>query len=352
MSLRRSVAFAAHTLTVAPVPKNRRPKFELHLKIIDLHNVPLVSGTSFIKWHLPHSTAAEHRGRTEKRPIKDHQVHYDYDVKLPVRLTIDKNGMLQESSIELEVLQEYSGGGREERITLGRVKLNLAEYVEQSELSSIGGDEPGITRRYLMQDSKINSTLKVGIYMKQIEGDKNYVCPPLRTAQVFSGIAGIVSGEQGDPEEAGAMPSLTTHSREAGELQDMYRRTLAAYWSAQPGELKADECIEDIFAGGDGWGDREKPYEPQQRGIRFHMGDGSGSEHEDGHKRGGSVLRKSHETLRPGDARAKSPAGLRRRLQQQQQQMEAEAERKRRLSRHEVDELHLREDLCSWKLGI
>ena len=58
-----------------------------------------------------------------------------------------------------------------------------------------------------------------------------------------------------------ATPSLSAGSREAGELQDMYRRSLAAYWSAQPGELKADECIEDIFSGGDGWGDREKQYE-------------------------------------------------------------------------------------------
>lgn len=162
-----------------------------------------MSGTSFIKWHLPHSTAAEHRGRTEKRPIKDHKVFYDYEAKLPVRLTVDKNGMLQESWIDFEVLQEYSAGGRGERITLGRVKLNLAEYVEQSELGGLDAEDLGITRRYLMQDSKINSTLKIGIYMRQVEGDKNFVAPPLKTAQVFSGIAGVVSGEQGDPEDTG-----------------------------------------------------------------------------------------------------------------------------------------------------
>lgn len=50
------------------------------------------------------------------------------------------------------------------------------------------------------------------------------------------------------------MPSLTTKSREAGEAQDLYRRNLAAHFSSQPGELRADEVIEDIFAGGDGWG--------------------------------------------------------------------------------------------------
>ena len=33
----------------------------------------------------------------------------------------------------------------------------------------------------------------------------------------------------------------------------MYRCALAASWSCQPGELPANECIEDIFAGGTGW---------------------------------------------------------------------------------------------------
>jgi len=67
--------------------------------------------------------------------------------------------MLQECHINFEVVQEYSSAGRGERITLGNVKLNLAEYVEPSETDG----EDSVTRRYLMQDSKINSTLKVGI---------------------------------------------------------------------------------------------------------------------------------------------------------------------------------------------
>ncbi|KAF1971912.1 hypothetical protein BU23DRAFT_508980 [Bimuria novae-zelandiae CBS 107.79] len=352
MSLRRSVAFATQTLTI-PVPKNRRPKFELHLRIIDLNNVPLVSGNSFVKWYLPHSTAAEHRGRTVKQPIKDHKVTYDYEAKLPVKMVVDKNGMLQESFIEFEVIQEYMGGGKGERITLGNVKLNLAEYVEQSELTrTADGEEPGVTRRYLMQNSKINSTLKISIFMRQIEGDRNFVAPALKTAQVFSGIAGIVSGEQGDAEDVGTTPSLSGASREAGELQDMYRRTLAAYWSAQPGELKADECIEDIFSGGDGWGDREKPYEQPAR-IRFANGDSSSSMSEGESRKGSSILRGSHETLRPSDtSTGTSSVRGRGSLKQQAHQMEAEAQRERRKPHHEVDEFDVREDLCSWRLPI
>lgn len=81
---------------------------------------------------------------------------WEYDKLLPVRMTIDRNALLQESEIHFQVMQEYSSGARGERIILGNVKLNLAEYVDAGE----DGDG-NITRRYLMQDSKINSTLKV-----------------------------------------------------------------------------------------------------------------------------------------------------------------------------------------------
>ena len=97
------------------VSNARRVRFELTLRIVDLNNVPLVSGTSFIKWHLPSSTAAEHRGRTNKCPIRDHRVAYDYERQLNVRLVLGRDSMLQECTIEFEILQEYNAGGRGER---------------------------------------------------------------------------------------------------------------------------------------------------------------------------------------------------------------------------------------------
>lgn len=95
-------------------------------------------------------------------------------------------------------MQDYSSGGRGEKITLGYITLNLVEYVEESE-----DGEDGVVRRYLMQESKINSTLKVGIAMKQLEGERNFVAPPLKSAPVFGGIAGIMAGDQGDLEDTG-----------------------------------------------------------------------------------------------------------------------------------------------------
>lgn len=137
------------------------------------------------------------------------------------------------------MLQEFSNvaaGLRDERVPLGVVRLNLSEFVEESDAltsrkrsASLGGGgqlnamatpgsmgppplpktyggeevvEDGIVRRYLMQESKINSTLKVSILMVQTDGERNYAAPPLRTAPVFGGIAGFMAGEHPEQDNA------------------------------------------------------------------------------------------------------------------------------------------------------
>lgn len=164
--------------------------------------------------------------------------------------------MLQECDIHFEILQEYSDGGRGGRVHLGNVKLNLAEYTRIPEGISAGerdpqddGEDDTITRRYLLQDSKVNSTLKISIKMKQTEGDATFIAPPLKSAMVIGGIAGVLSTEVGEGED---IPSITSKTRELSEAQDIYRRTLAAAWACQIGELAPDKLIEDLFAGGDG----------------------------------------------------------------------------------------------------
>lgn len=318
--------------------------------------MPLVHGLSHIKWHLPHSIHGEHRGRTGKCPIANHRVEYNYGKIVPVRIAIDKSNNLSECLVEFEVLQEFPSAGigsRDERITLGKLTLNLSEYVEESEavmrdtgyrprgpssanatapnnnnnnnnnvassstsqgharkrsslsattsLAASEGSaetnsnnkapsineppeayvEDGIIRRYLMTDSKINSTLKISILIIQIDGERHYVAPPLKSAPVFGGIAGMTSSTSHPHDPTGEFgqhflddphPNTSSHDdvgvsstngggatsngklRDVYELQDMYRRALAASWACQPSELPADECIEDIFAGGDGFG--------------------------------------------------------------------------------------------------
>lgn len=56
---------------------------------------------------------------------------------------------------------------------------------------------------------------------------------------------------------AAAVPNLSK-PRDAAELQDLYRSVLAASWCRQPNEHSAEEVIEDIFNGGNGW--KTKPH--------------------------------------------------------------------------------------------
>ncbi|KAL8689643.1 MAG: hypothetical protein Q9218_004729 [Villophora microphyllina] len=330
------------------VPKTRR--------IIDLNNVPLVSGTSYVKWHLPSSTSAEHRGHTSKEVIREHKVAWEYDKLLPVRLTVDRNGMLQETDIHFEVMQEYSSGARGERIILGNVRLNLAEYVDA------GQDGDGrITRRYLMQDSKINSTLRIGITMRQTEGDRSFTAPPLKSAPVFGGIAGIMPGEQGQGDDFSHMPSMSSKTRELGKLQDMYRRTLAASWAAQDGELPADECIEDIFAGGDGWG---KALKDSKKAAKRASGSTDGQESDSDRR----TLKAHHRNTSRGHSKQSSnkhgrissrsnnssdTSGVSGRASIEQQVQSSSPDKSAHIWRRadELDEFTAREDLRSWEIS-
>ncbi|KKK26227.1 hypothetical protein ARAM_005239 [Aspergillus rambellii] len=231
------------------VPKNRRPRFELDLRIIDLNNIPLVSGTTCVKWRLPSSTSNETHGSTDRALILDHRASWNYEKTFQIRLTIDRNQTLNECDMVFEVQQEFSSGGHNEKNLLGRVKINLSEYVDKSD------DDDGIVRRYLMQDSKINSTLKIGIAVRQVEGDRNFTTPPLKSAMAFGGITGVVASEQAEADDLGQLPSINTQSREIADMQEMYRRTLAASWISRSDELPADKLIEELFAGSVGWAD-------------------------------------------------------------------------------------------------
>jgi hypothetical protein len=117
---------------------------------------------------LPSSSATEHQGHTEKAALSDHRAYWAYEKSLQVRLTIDRTSMLQECEITFEVIQEFTSSPISEKSVLGKIKLNLAEYVDKVE------DDEGVIRRYLINECKVNSTVKIGIAMRQIEGDRNF----------------------------------------------------------------------------------------------------------------------------------------------------------------------------------
>lgn len=304
----------------------------------------------------------EHRGKTDKALIHEHRATWDYVKELPVRLTIDKTQTLEECYIHFEILQEYHDGGRGGRVLLGNVKLNLAEYTRlpnPSRSDTPEDDEGGITRRYLLQDSKVNSTLKVGIKMTQTEGDTNFIAPPLRSAMVIGGIAGVLSTEAGEGED---IPSITSKTKELSEAQDIYRRTLAATWACQAGELPPDKLIEDLFNGGDG-GRMQPPPTSARQEAAAKDDNGVGIDTEPkrpvtpGHLTPRTGTGTGHRRRGSGDSanaplsHASTGSG-RSSIEQQMQHSPHEHRRHNEADFKELTEFDLREDLRSWQVRV
>ena len=247
---------------------------------------------------------------------------------------------------------------------LGTIRLNLAEFVDGSD-----NGEEAVTRRYLMQESKINSTLKVNekrrllilagvgllsrqicLFMKQVEGDRNFTAPVLKTAPVFGGIAGIMTSEQGDADDGSSMPSMSSKAQESGKLQDLYRRNLAASFAAQFGELPADKCIEDIFNGGDGWGNLQF-VAPTYCSTTGGVGDDS-----DGDRK----TVRAHERHSSG-ATVKTPSSPRKTSVMSsvsgrasiEQQVQSSTDAKKHFSKkiNDINEIEARDDLKSWEIS-
>ena len=147
-------------------------------------------------------------------------------------------------------------------------------------------------------------------------------------------------------------------SRDYSELQDMYRRALAASWASQPGELPADQCVEEIFAGGDGWKPDSKAAprithdsantsgEDLHRHRRTHSGASSKSQSTVTGRGGG---RFGHKHSRSGDTIGHMPG-----IQHSPNETSSDGSERGRSGglkgAHEVDELEMRDDLVAWKL--
>ncbi|CAJ0903444.1 14205_t:CDS:2 [Entrophospora sp. SA101] len=112
----------------------------------------------------------------------DHSVRWQHKIQDSVQLVIGKDNFLLPCELHLSIKQELNGG--KEISNIGRLKINLSEYVG----STI------ITRHFLLRESKVNSTLKNLFYFR----------PPLKKTQIFNGIAGMISGhnEQQDDERS------------------------------------------------------------------------------------------------------------------------------------------------------
>ncbi|KAJ3073427.1 hypothetical protein HDU98_001548 [Podochytrium sp. JEL0797] len=192
--------------------KKTRVTFALECIVNELSNLPYVSGFYYIKWRVyaagsAGNTAASAatgvsgtRGVTYRATVRDHTGAL-FDVEpgvmvvwnahlstasttalepttstaspsdtttspaghIEVVISTDKEGTLLPCELVLVIKQELNGGRGAE--TVGSVTINLSPLV-----SPHGGAVVPVVKRYLLQEAKVNSTLKVTIALKLIKG--------------------------------------------------------------------------------------------------------------------------------------------------------------------------------------
>lgn len=114
------------------------------------------------------SAKPDARGRTAHVPVREHRAQWDESVNIHFRLSIhSKTKVLKERVVIFDVIWDQNGT---DKLTLGRVEINLAEYVNKN-----GSNKHGKKTKYLLKNSKINGALALSINVTQDSGPTDYI---------------------------------------------------------------------------------------------------------------------------------------------------------------------------------
>ncbi|ODV75432.1 uncharacterized protein CYBJADRAFT_160854 [Cyberlindnera jadinii NRRL Y-1542] len=255
-----------------------KPKFIFALVITDIQNVPKHSGSCFVKWRIL-NTLPSIKGRTPAAHVKDFKAVWKHTEEGIVKVGT-KDKALQPKIVELEVYhitRHHSHHHHQNNYHpdiplldelpsvrqtsyLGKVTVNLSEF------AGIEGTQP---MRYLLKDSKVNAVLNVEVGMTLIKGNlADYVVPPIRSKGLLNMFEDSVYESSSSGSKHGAASAVSPFSesklhRSAKITSDpvitrLYQKTFEISWDRRPGEFSAEECVDDIIVGGDGWAKNEE----------------------------------------------------------------------------------------------
>ncbi|KAJ1674811.1 hypothetical protein EV182_002519 [Spiromyces aspiralis] len=156
------------------IPKNRLAIFDVSLGIIDLTNMPLTVGRFYTKYRLQHDSST-----TPKREIRQHSVYWNYWQQHRVEIVVGKDGMLSPCVLTVKIRMESRTGNA----TMGVLRLNISQFASLTDV---------FTRRYLLEESKVNSTIKIAVKMALREDCDPFRTPPINRKQFLSEVDEIV----------------------------------------------------------------------------------------------------------------------------------------------------------------
>lgn len=98
-----------------------------------------------------------------RAPIRDHCIFWGHPISTMAQLVVSKQHVLGPCEFRLEVYQEL--GGSKDTIPIGSLTINLSEYASS-----------GLTtRRYLLDECKFNSTIKVHLSVFLLHYKTNFL---------------------------------------------------------------------------------------------------------------------------------------------------------------------------------
>ncbi|KAJ1666190.1 hypothetical protein EV178_002586 [Coemansia sp. RSA 1646] len=219
------------------VPRARMATFNVLLRIEDLNNVPPLNGVFYAKWR-----CQDHSGTTPRVPVANREVRWLHAIEKTVDVPISKDSILTPCELKvtikqrrLEALAVIAAGcgelacasyarsaasnacagtlgiasvsqhcmhwnlfdqrvlsrpGQGEvyshmRMKVGTLNINLSEYALL----------PGSSRRYFLQESKLNCTLKLSIHVSQVSGPDSYQVPTLDRSMVLTDLNDMIANE-------------------------------------------------------------------------------------------------------------------------------------------------------------
>ncbi|KAJ1960757.1 hypothetical protein GGI12_003631 [Dipsacomyces acuminosporus] len=159
------------------VPRTRIATFSLVLRIEDINNVPPLNGLFYVKWK-----CQDHSGSSGRVPVANREVKWSHVVETAVHIPVGKDSVLTPCELKVSVRQEVYP---HMRAKIGALAVNLSEYVRLS----------GSSRRYFLQECKLNCTLKLSIYMAQAGGPDGFDVPPLDRSMLLTDLNDIITTE-------------------------------------------------------------------------------------------------------------------------------------------------------------
>ncbi|KAJ7243611.1 N-terminal C2 in EEIG1 and EHBP1 proteins-domain-containing protein [Mycena haematopus] len=231
----RSLTLRAQLLHLVP----RHALFQVTIQIHQLASVPLVRGEFSVKWKWKNTRrvkgkgkerapevqdgdgdgdedsfgsaedaqaypagaddlpdASTTRGQTPFLPLHEHSVVWDHPLSAVVQMSIDRDTQrLLPHPFTLKVVQRVVSGDPDAPANprLGTVELDLAEYTDSVPADNINVPRKGtVTRRYLLNDSKTNATLRLSIRVEPILSPSSsptpFVAPPLPHSEILAGV--------------------------------------------------------------------------------------------------------------------------------------------------------------------